>query len=220
MNNYILVVDDDPNARRLFSRVAVRTGYDVKAVKDGLECMEQIYKETPALILLDIMMPVLDGFEVVLRLQADPTLKDIPIVAITAADSSRRKQVRMLPGVSEVVPKAETSTTELLAILNQYIKPLDKKQEEPSETKNSAENGKKPDANTKKPDVNAKKPDANAKKPDANAKKPDANAKKLDADAKKLDADAKKPDANAKKLDADAKKPDVTAKKSESNGQG
>lgn len=104
---YVLVVDDDLSARTLLSRIVSRGGVRVKTADDGVEALDLAYEETPLLILLDIMMPRLDGFEVVLRLQADPKLRSVPVVAVTASDEKKKREASMLPGIKGVLAKAQ-----------------------------------------------------------------------------------------------------------------
>ncbi len=80
----ILIVDD--NVQNVELLQAYLEGMPVNAVvaHDGLEAMEQVEKEQPDLILLDIMMPKMSGFEVCKKLKADPATRDIPIIMITA----------------------------------------------------------------------------------------------------------------------------------------
>jgi len=87
----ILVVEDDDALRTLLSMV-VRDELGAKVVeaRNGREAIEQVRRARPALVLLDLMMPVMDGLEVCRRIKADPTTCDIPLVAFSAG--ARRDQ--------------------------------------------------------------------------------------------------------------------------------
>jgi CheY-like chemotaxis protein len=80
----ILVVDDNPTNLKLISFLLVKRGYQVKSAPGGLEALEVLKTFTPVLILMDMQMPDLDGFELTRRLKADPATRDITIVALTA----------------------------------------------------------------------------------------------------------------------------------------
>ena len=80
----ILVVDDEENIVRLLEMNLRRRGYDVRHAYDGQEGLTVATEERPDLIICDVNMPLLDGFEVLRRLKADQQLKDIPIVMLTA----------------------------------------------------------------------------------------------------------------------------------------
>jgi len=85
----ILCVDDDPLILQLNGDILKFHGYKVLNALDGPAALEVAARERPALILLDIMMPGMDGFEVCHRLKADPALKDIPIIVLTAMTDTR-----------------------------------------------------------------------------------------------------------------------------------
>ena len=84
MNNRILVIEDDPIALRLVRYILVKSGYDVVTATRGLEGLRKAQKEEPALIILDIMLPGIDGFEVCQRLRAEPRTAQLPILMLTA----------------------------------------------------------------------------------------------------------------------------------------
>src|SRR4051795_10954972 len=90
MAGIILVVDDDEDIRETLRLVLELKDYQVLVASNGLEALEVMRTNRPQLILLDLMMPVLDGWEFVAELDKDPKLSDTPIVVITAyADRAR-----------------------------------------------------------------------------------------------------------------------------------
>ena len=84
MAKKILVVDDERHIVRLVEVNLARAGYDVATAYDGVEALEKVKSEKPDMIVLDVMMPRMDGFEVLKRLQADPETQDIPVIMLTA----------------------------------------------------------------------------------------------------------------------------------------
>jgi two-component system, OmpR family, alkaline phosphatase synthesis response regulator PhoP len=84
MAHSILVVDDDPKIVRVVEINLTQAGYQVRTAADGEEALAAATQERPDLVLLDVMMPRLDGFETLKRLKADPALTDIPVVMLTA----------------------------------------------------------------------------------------------------------------------------------------
>ena len=86
----ILVVDDVPQNVRLLEAVLSANGYRVTAASSGAEALEKVRAELPDLVLLDIQMPELDGYEVCRRLRADPRSEFLPVVMITSSDSEVR----------------------------------------------------------------------------------------------------------------------------------
>ncbi|MEW6002107.1 MAG: response regulator [Nitrospirota bacterium] len=80
----ILVVDDNQDSRELVVKILRNKGYEIVEAADGEEALEKAVKELPHLILMDISIPKLDGFEVTRRLKSLEEFKDTPIVALTA----------------------------------------------------------------------------------------------------------------------------------------
>src|ERR1700760_2975548 len=80
----ILHIEDDPANRLLVRKLLTPAGFEVIAAADGLEGIRLALQERPDLVLVDIAIPGLDGYEVTLRLRSEPQLRGMPIVAITA----------------------------------------------------------------------------------------------------------------------------------------
>jgi two-component system, OmpR family, alkaline phosphatase synthesis response regulator PhoP len=89
----ILIVDDDANIRELILVNLTAAGYEVKTASDGKEAIEKISSFLPALIILDIMMPEIDGWEVCKFVRDDPYLEHIKIIMLTARGSDRDKLI-------------------------------------------------------------------------------------------------------------------------------
>jgi CheY-like chemotaxis protein len=87
-NQHILIVEDEESLLKLESILLSSKGYKVTGVRDGLAALGEIEKSRPDLILLDIMMPGIDGFEVCRRIKENPDTRDIPIVMLTAKKST------------------------------------------------------------------------------------------------------------------------------------
>ena len=84
MPKKILAVDDERHIVRLVEVNLQRAGYEVVTAFDGKEALEKVKSETPDLVVLDVMMPYMDGFEVLRNLKADPTTAEIPVIMLTA----------------------------------------------------------------------------------------------------------------------------------------
>jgi DNA-binding response OmpR family regulator len=81
---YLLIVEDDPDIRKLLDTALTFEGYRVLTASNGMEGLEIIQREHPAIVITDIMMPKVDGFGLVHRLRINPETRDIPVVFITA----------------------------------------------------------------------------------------------------------------------------------------
>lgn len=84
MARKILVVDDERHIVRLVEVNLTRAGYEVETAYDGVEALEKVAEDLPDMIILDVMMPRMDGFEVLKKLQSDAKYKDIPVIMLTA----------------------------------------------------------------------------------------------------------------------------------------
>ncbi len=105
MTARILVVDDiEANVRLLQAKLTAEY-YDVSVAYDGLSALEQAASDPPDIILLDVMMPGLDGFEVCRRLKADPATRHIPVVLVTALDGRRDRLAGLEAGADDFLTK-------------------------------------------------------------------------------------------------------------------
>lgn len=82
----VLIVDDDPTAREALVAILEGEGYELEQAKDGIQALGMLKQIQPDLILLDVMMPAMDGFEVCRRIRATPPLAEVPIILLTALD--------------------------------------------------------------------------------------------------------------------------------------
>lgn len=100
----ILVCDDNEDNRVVFKAVLEHAGYAVVLAEDGEEALDQARSYTPSLILLDLMMPGINGWETVARLKADPVTHEIPVVAVSA-DVHASAEALQRAGFCAFVPK-------------------------------------------------------------------------------------------------------------------
>jgi DNA-binding response OmpR family regulator len=101
----VLVADDDPEILSLLSLRLKRAGYDVLEAIDGDETLDQVREHYPDLIVLDVMMPGKNGWEVAKELRHDPRFKDIGIVMLTAIGEKINEMTSPLYGADEYVDK-------------------------------------------------------------------------------------------------------------------
>jgi CheY-like chemotaxis protein len=87
MNQLVCIVDDNEDIRSIYRQKFKNEGFETIAAANGREALEMIKHERPAVILLDIQMPEMDGLEVLEQLKADEALKNIPVVILTNVDS-------------------------------------------------------------------------------------------------------------------------------------
>ncbi len=101
----VMVVDDSLTVRKITSRLLIRAGYQVVTAKDGVDALEQLVDLSPEVMLLDIEMPRMDGFELAKRLRQDSKTKDLPIIMITSRTADKHRNYAMEIGVNEYLGK-------------------------------------------------------------------------------------------------------------------
>lgn len=101
----LLVVDDDPHVVAMVRQMLEGEPYNVRSALDGQVALEAIQQQPPDIILLDLLLPRLDGFGVIAKLQQDPSHRDIPIIVLTAKELSAQELSRLHQSVSMVVQK-------------------------------------------------------------------------------------------------------------------
>ncbi|MFN3296656.1 Hpt domain-containing protein [Caldimonas sp.] len=116
----VLVVDDSLTVRRVTQRLLAREGYRVALAKDGLEALERLAEERPAVVLSDIEMPRMDGFDLVRNLRADARLADLPVIMITSRIAQKHRDYAVELGVNHYLGKPY-SEEELLALIGRYV---------------------------------------------------------------------------------------------------
>ena len=110
----ILVVDDEPDVASLLTLMLKSQGYDVITARDGQEALEKARNQNPDLILLDVMLPKMDGYKVARMLKFDENFSHIPIILLTAKIQDKDRQTGMEMGANDYVTKP-FDTTSLLA---------------------------------------------------------------------------------------------------------
>ncbi|MCX7598503.1 MAG: response regulator [Armatimonadetes bacterium] len=120
----ILVVDDQKHIVRLVQITLEKAGYEVVTAYDGIEALEAVEKDPPDLIVLDVMMPRMDGFEVLQRLQADPRFQRIPVVMLTAKAQDADIWRGWASGVSSYLVKP-FNPRELLTFVQRILQSLE-----------------------------------------------------------------------------------------------
>lgn len=116
----VLAIDDDPMAVNLIEAVLEPKGYTVLKAGSGEEGIALARQEQPVIILLDLLMPEVDGFEVVERLRAEPGTARIPIVILTSQTMTRAEKERLNGQISFLAQKAEFKRADLLELVRNF----------------------------------------------------------------------------------------------------
>ena len=118
----ILVVDDEPSIVKLVTATLSSRGYEIVEAFDGHEAIVQAKLHKPDLILLDVMMPRMDGTETRKRLLADPSTKDIPIIHLTAVGDFDQQREALADGATDYIVKP-FSPSELANVVADMLDP-------------------------------------------------------------------------------------------------
>lgn len=116
----ILVVDDSLTVRRVTQRFLTREGYRVALAKDGLDALEKLAEETPSVVLSDIEMPRMDGFDLLRNIRSDSRWEKLPVVMITSRIAQKHRDYAVELGANHYLGKPY-SEEDLLALVKEYV---------------------------------------------------------------------------------------------------
>ncbi|MDP1749793.1 MAG: response regulator [Reyranella sp.] len=117
----VLIAEDDDEQRQRVREILDAQGWVVMEAANGRLALDALASQVPDVILLDLMMPEMDGFEVVAALQANPAWRDIPVVVVTALDLSTEDRQRLNRGVEHIVSKSASTHSELMARIGSLV---------------------------------------------------------------------------------------------------
>ena len=120
MSKRILVVEDQEDNRQIVRDLLTANDYEMTEAENGQEALAAVAKDRPDLILMDIQLPVMDGYEATRRIKADPSLSSIPVIAVTSYTLSGDEEKARAAGCNDFVPKPY-SPRQLLAKIRQYL---------------------------------------------------------------------------------------------------
>jgi CheY-like chemotaxis protein len=120
----VLVVDDHSDIRLIYSRILRDAGYDVQSARDGSEALQQIEKQAPDLILLDVFMPVMNGVEFLEHLRHDAAHQKIPVVLMSAVPDNPEVVYARELGVSKFLRKGDFDLGQLVAAVKETLSGL------------------------------------------------------------------------------------------------
>ena len=119
MSKRILVMEDEKDNRQIIRDLLGGIDCEITEAEDAEQALAAIAKERPDLILMDIQLPIMDGYTAVSRIKADPALRSIPIIAVTSY--ALNGEEKKAPGCDDYVPKP-FSPRQLLAKIRQYLR--------------------------------------------------------------------------------------------------
>jgi threonine synthase len=111
----VAIIDDDPNAVRLLKRILQARGhYILHEAYNGREGLEMVRRERPDMVLMDLMMPDLDGFGMLQAMKADDALKDIPVIVVSAKELTPNERKRLVGQAQGLLQKGSFTDQDLL----------------------------------------------------------------------------------------------------------
>ncbi len=117
----ILLVDDDITLHEMYAERLRAEGYVVVSAYDGEEALSKVYKEKPDLILLDIMMPKINGIDVMKKLRDDDTTKNIPVILLTALVQEIDKVKSIMKPCDQYLIKSETMPANIITAIEKSL---------------------------------------------------------------------------------------------------
>jgi len=117
----VLVVEDDPAARDVLRSIFAANGWTVVEAENGKVGIDRLADVSPDLIMLDLLMPTMDGFEFLERLRERPDFGTVPVVVLTAADLTPEDHRRLNGGVQQIIQKTGLGRRELLDKISRMI---------------------------------------------------------------------------------------------------
>jgi signal transduction histidine kinase/DNA-binding response OmpR family regulator len=118
---HALVVDDDESMRSLFNRSLVEDGWTVAEAENGAQALERVSERSPDIVVLDLMMPVMDGFEFLFEFRLREGCTAVPVIVVTAKDLTAEDRQRLNGGVERIVEKGALTRTQLFARVREFV---------------------------------------------------------------------------------------------------
>ena len=111
----VLIIEDDPPYRKIYKRKFEVSGYEADVAQDGVEGLEKMRSFKPDIVFVDLMMPRMDGFQVIDNAKADPELQHIPIVVLTNLSTSDDADKVLQKGAIAILVKSNTEPNAIVA---------------------------------------------------------------------------------------------------------
>lgn len=121
MAKILLIVEDDPLMSRMYKKIFTFEKYEVDTAADGEEGLDKARSIKPTVILLDIMMPKMNGLQVLDKLKADPDTKNIPVIMLTNLASDKDAENAMIKGAVKYIVKSEHDPKEVANMVKEII---------------------------------------------------------------------------------------------------
>ena len=117
----VLIVEDDPLMSRMYQKIFTFEKYEVEMAADGEEALAKVATATPTVILLDVMMPKMNGLQVLEKLKADPATKNIPVIMLTNLAGQQDAETALSKGAVKYIVKSEHEPKEIADMVQEIV---------------------------------------------------------------------------------------------------
>jgi CheY-like chemotaxis protein len=118
----VLVVEDEPSIRQMVRRVLEKEGWAVREAENGQAGLQAVAESKPAVILSDLMMPVMNGFDFIRELRKNKEWRDIPVVILTAKDLTVEDRQQLKGNVEQILQKGDYNRDQLLSEVRELVR--------------------------------------------------------------------------------------------------
>ncbi len=121
MSTKVLIVEDDPLMSRMYQKIFTFEGYEVVMAGNGEDGLEKAKKDTPTIILLDVMMPKMNGLEMLEKLKLDPKSKSIPVIMLTNLAGEKDAENALSKGAVKYIVKSEYEPKQVVDMVKEIL---------------------------------------------------------------------------------------------------
>ena len=126
-NKKILIIEDDQRINKVYRAKLMVEGIDVAVALDGEEGLRKVYSEKPDLILLDLMLPKISGFDILKKIKSDPKVKDIPVLVLSNLAQEKEIEKGKALGAEDYLVKTNFSIQEVMEKIKKALKKVENK---------------------------------------------------------------------------------------------
>ena len=133
----VLLADDDPFLTQIYSTRLIRDGHQVICCADGQQALNQIKEQNPDLIVLDIMLPKLNGLDILSAVKEDKQLAKIPVIILSNLSHKEEQEEAKSRGATEFLAKVDYTPNQVIMVLQRYLSKTELKNKETEKPKNN-----------------------------------------------------------------------------------
>ncbi len=121
MAQVLLIVEDDPLMQRMYQKIFTFEKYEVSTASNGEEGLDKVRTLKPTVVLLDVMMPKMNGLQVLEKIKSDPDIKHIPVIMLTNLAGEKDAETALMKGAVKYIVKSEHDPKQIVAMVKEII---------------------------------------------------------------------------------------------------